>query len=64
VKNHIFLRTDVFKYLGVLVTIDNIVTKDFQARFKAGNGCYYSLLAVWKSRRLQIGCCDGARLPP
>jgi hypothetical protein len=27
VKTHIFGRTEVFKYLGVLVTTDNVVTK-------------------------------------
>jgi hypothetical protein len=37
VKTHIFGRTDVFKYLGVLMTTDNVVTKEIQARLKAGN---------------------------
>jgi hypothetical protein len=52
VKTHIFGRTDVLKYLGVLMTTDNVVTKEIQARLKAGNRCYYALQAVLKSRRI------------
>jgi hypothetical protein len=52
VKTHMFGRNDVFKYLGVLVTTDNVVTKEIQARLKAGNRCHYALQAVLKSRRI------------
>jgi hypothetical protein len=34
------------------VTTDNVVTKEIQARLKAGNRCYYALQAVLKSRRI------------
>jgi hypothetical protein len=47
VKNHIFGRANVFKYLGVLVTTDN-VTREIQAWLKVGNRCYYALQAVLK----------------
>jgi hypothetical protein len=33
------------------VTTGNVI-KVIQARFKAGNECYYALQAVWKSRRI------------
>jgi hypothetical protein len=51
VENHIFGRTNVIKYLGVWVTTDNVVTKEIQARLKAGNKCY-ALQAVLKSQRI------------
>jgi hypothetical protein len=35
VENHIFGRTDVLKHLRVLVTTDNVVTKEIQARLTA-----------------------------
>jgi hypothetical protein len=36
-KTHIFRRTDVFKYLGVLVTTDNVGTIKIPARLEAGS---------------------------
>jgi hypothetical protein len=47
VKNHISGRANVFKYLGVLVTTDN-VTREIQAWLKVGNRRYYALQAVLK----------------
>jgi hypothetical protein len=51
-ENHIFGRTDVFKYLGVLVTTGNVVTKENQTRLRAGNKCYYAIQAVLELRRI------------
>jgi hypothetical protein len=47
-----FYKTDVFKYLGVLVTTDNVVSKEIQARLKASNVFYYILHAALKSQRI------------
>jgi hypothetical protein len=51
-ENHIFGNPSVFKYLGVLVATDNVLTRDIQARLKAGNRCYYALQAVLKSQTI------------
>jgi hypothetical protein len=58
VKTHIFGRIYVFKYLGVLVTTDNVLTKEIQARLKASKRFYYALQAVLKpqiiSRKVKL----------
>jgi hypothetical protein len=36
----------------MLATTDNVVTKEIQARLKAGSICYYALQAALKSRRI------------
>jgi hypothetical protein len=50
VENHIFGRNDVLKHLRVLVTTDNVVTKEIQARLTADNRRYHALQAVLKSQ--------------
>jgi hypothetical protein len=48
--DHSFERTDTFKYLGVVVTTENEVSTEIQARIAAGNGCCFALQR--KSKRI------------
>jgi hypothetical protein len=47
-----FEKTETFKYLGSLVTADNNISAEIQARLMAGNRCYYVLQSVLKSKTL------------
>ena len=37
------------KYLGTILTEDNVVGKEIQERIKAGNKCYGALLNIMKA---------------
>jgi hypothetical protein len=47
-----FEKTETFKYLGSLVTADNNISAEIQARLMARNRCYYALQNVLKSKTL------------
>jgi hypothetical protein len=47
-----FEKTETFKYLGSLVTVDNNISADIQARLMAGNMCYYALQNVLRSKNI------------
>ena len=45
-----FERTETFKYLGSIVTKDNNIKTEIQARLMAGNRSYYALENILKSK--------------
>jgi hypothetical protein len=47
-----FEKTEIFKYLGSLVTADNNISAEIQARLMARNRCYYALKNVLKSKNI------------
>jgi hypothetical protein len=47
-----FERTDSFKYLGAVVTTKIEVSTEIQARTAAGNGCYFALQRILKSKSI------------
>jgi hypothetical protein len=49
---HSFERTHSFKYLGVIVTMKNEVSTEIQARIAAGNGCYFAVQRILKSKSI------------
>jgi hypothetical protein len=52
IGDHSSERTDTFKYLGAVVTTKNEVSTDIQARTAAGNGCYFALQRILKSKSI------------
>jgi hypothetical protein len=50
IGDHSFERTDSFKYLGVVVTTKNEASTKIQARTAAGNGCYFALQRILKTK--------------
>jgi hypothetical protein len=49
--NHSSERADTLKYLGV-VTTKNEVSTELQVRIAAGNGCYFALQMILKSKSI------------
>jgi hypothetical protein len=52
IGDYSFERTDSFKYLGVAVTTKIEVSTEIQARIAAGNGCYFALQRILKSKSI------------
>jgi sorting nexin-29 len=52
IGDHSFERTDSFKYLGAVVTTKNEVSTEIQARTASGNGCYFALQRILKSKSI------------
>jgi hypothetical protein len=52
IGDHSFERTGSFKYLGVVVTTKNEVSTEIQTGIAAGNGCYFALQRILKSKNI------------
>jgi hypothetical protein len=52
IGDHSFERTDSFKYLGVVVTTKTEVSTEIQPRTAAGNGCWFALQRILKSKSI------------
>ena len=52
IENFGFERVNRFKYLGSLITENNVITEEIKERLKDGNKCYGALLPLMKSKDL------------
>jgi hypothetical protein len=50
IGDHRFERIDSFRHLGAVVTMKNDVSTEIQARIAPGNGCYFALQRILKSK--------------
>lgn len=52
IQKYKFERVRSFKYLGSVITEDNVITEEIKERLQAGNKCYWALLPLMKSNNL------------
>jgi hypothetical protein len=52
VANRSFANVSRFKYLGTIVTHQNLIQEEIKRRFNSGNACYHSVQNLLSSRLL------------
>jgi len=52
VNGIVFQQVQDFKYLGVNINIINCMNNEIKLRLKVGNGCYFAMACLFKSKLL------------
>ena len=47
-----FQKVENFKYLGLLVTVDNIIAEEIKEKISAGNRCYFSIQEIFNCTKI------------
>jgi len=47
--NNSFENVELFRYLGMTLTDQNVVLEEIKSRLMSGNACYHSVQNLWPS---------------